>query len=290
MEITVPKVKYTPGEIEANFESLNRQMDEYLKKYTGIVYQDDQINLAKEDIKNLRSVRNAIDDRRKEIKRTYDEPLKQFESMVKEVTGKADKVISEIDTQIKVAEEKEDAVKKQRIQDYWNANGYSAVSLDRIWNERWLNHTYSDRQWQADLDVWKSKINGDTLTISNITDHAQNQFLMAAYMQSLDLGKCMAAWQDRVDAERRAEELRIAQEAEKKAAEAKRAEEAQLHSGAQEAPQASQQPAAKQESVPQPEMYFAEFRVEGTWDQMVALNNAIKSIGISMHVLKKGRM
>ena len=68
-----------------NFETLKAALAANLEKYRNTEYTEGALDLVKQDKKALRSLKKALDDRRKEIKNMWMEPYQQFEAQIKEL-------------------------------------------------------------------------------------------------------------------------------------------------------------------------------------------------------------
>ena len=79
-----------PKTIDFNFEELKGQLAESLALYTGLVVTEDGIKGAKEDRAKLNKLREALENKRKEVKRECMAPYTDFEAKVKELVGLID--------------------------------------------------------------------------------------------------------------------------------------------------------------------------------------------------------
>ena len=104
-----------PKTIDFNFEELKGQLAESLALYTGLVVTEDGIKGAKEDRAKLNKLREALENKRKEVKRECMAPYTDFEAKVKELVGLIDQPIAAIDAQLKEYEEKRRADKRAAI-------------------------------------------------------------------------------------------------------------------------------------------------------------------------------
>ena len=71
-------VKQQVGKINWNFEELKTALATEMKKYTGIVFDDDSIADAKKTVAYLRKLKDSVEERRKEVKK---ECLKPYDDM-----------------------------------------------------------------------------------------------------------------------------------------------------------------------------------------------------------------
>ena len=92
-----------PKTIDFNFEELKGQLAESLALYTGLVVTEDGIKGAKEDRAKLNKLREALENKRKEVKRECMAPYTDFEAKVKELVGLIDQPIAAIDAQLKLS-------------------------------------------------------------------------------------------------------------------------------------------------------------------------------------------
>ena len=92
-------------EIDWNYEELKIEIQGKANDYMNLVYTADQVKDAKKDRANLNKFVEALESKRKEIKKQITEPYSAFEKQEKELVGIVNKAISNIDTQIKGYEE-----------------------------------------------------------------------------------------------------------------------------------------------------------------------------------------
>jgi ClpP class serine protease len=132
--------------ITFNKAELMGEIKNRVAKYEGVKYGEEEIKEAKGDRATLNKFREAMEDRRKEIKAWWNEPYIRFEKDVKEVLELIDKPIKEIDEQIKGYEERKKEEKKVSIQGIYNASVgvyEELLPLSRILNMKWLKGVIS---------------------------------------------------------------------------------------------------------------------------------------------------
>ena len=209
------------GNLTANFDELKKSVTNAVARYKGLVYTDDQITEAKSDLAYLRAERKRIDDARKDVKKEFMKPYDSFESQVKETLAIYDDAISEISKQVKDAEEAEKARKKVAIEEWWLENGVKSVKgikLAQVWDERYLNKTYTEKKWQEDLSKKRDAIEQDLSTISFFEPEMMN-FVLPMYMRTLNLSDATTEYERFKENQRRTEEARIRAEEARKARE-----------------------------------------------------------------------
>ena len=93
-------------EIDWNYEELKIEIQGKANDYMNLVYTADQVKDAKKDRANLNKFVEALESKRKEIKKQITEPYSAFEKQEKELVGIVNKAIANIDTQINFATNK----------------------------------------------------------------------------------------------------------------------------------------------------------------------------------------
>lgn len=77
-------VDYQPVPIIINnLEGLQASIAQYVSRYSNLVITEDNVTDSKQVRAKLNKLKKALDDRRKEIKRNYNQPLREFETEVK---------------------------------------------------------------------------------------------------------------------------------------------------------------------------------------------------------------
>lgn len=203
--------------------------------------------------------------------------------MIGEVSGA-------IDAQIKAYEAEEAAKKKEAIEVYFGeCVGALApyVTLDSIWNARWLNKTYSMALIQEEIDRNIEIIGTSLQTIRSNCGEDADACIEEYIAKRYDLNAAMAKHQ-KLEAVRAAEQARRIAELKAKlnadaphtptpAAETPPAPRDDVHPvPAEPAPQAAPDPAIRDE----PPLVTMDFRVVCTRPQLMALGTYMKQHGI----------
>lgn len=97
--------EYQLPELSFNFEALRTDVEAKAKEYDGLAYTPERIAEVKADRAELNKLRTRIDDARKEVKKTYNEPLNKFEMQIKSILAPLDAVIGKMDALIKTEQE-----------------------------------------------------------------------------------------------------------------------------------------------------------------------------------------
>lgn len=267
--------------IEFNFDELKTELTERLEKYQNLTYTEDTIKDAKETRAGLNKFKEAIETRRKEIKNLCMKPYNDFEAKVKELTGLIDEPINAIDTQLKNFEETRKSAKQIDITDFYNSvieDLVQLVPLERIFNPKWLNATYKMATIQNEIVETIGKIKGDLNVITDLKlDQDAKTLVKDKYLQTLDFSLAMAE-------KTRLENLKKA---------FKERETIQEVEVVQEEPQPienEQETVAELENVVTLEtekIYYKEFFVRGTKNQILALRDFLIKNGIEYGGIKE---
>ena len=225
-----------PAEIQFNFEEIKLEISEKLKKFENLVYTDDQVKDAKSDRASLNKLKKALQDEKTRRKKEYLKPFEDFENKINEIIKLIDAPVSLIDKQVKEFEEKKKADKRIEIGAFWETTEHPEwMTLARIFDERWLNATYTMKQIQADITGWINRVNSELETLEQLDSFSFEA--IDVYKRSLDMNQAIAEGKRLADIQKRKEE------AERKKAEIeteKKWEEMQKASA--EAPQTSTAP------------------------------------------------
>ena len=267
-----------PKTIEFNFEELKGQLAESLALYTGLVVTEDGIKAAKEDRANLNKLREALEAKRKEVKRECMAPYTDFEAKVKELVGLIDRPIAAIDAQLKAFEEQRRADKRAAIQEIYEETVGELRTLlpfERIWQDSWYNTSVTMKKIREAIVAAEAKAASDLEVLATV----ESEFAEAVkikYLEHLDLNEALV---ERARLRERAERLRAYEEAQRTA----KAEEEAAPQPAEQAPDTTADTArterggeAQEETV-----YLLRFECQVTRDQAAVLSRWLKERNIS---------
>lgn len=181
-------------EIRWNKEELDAAVRKKIADYENVVYTEDSIKQAKTDRAELNKLSNAIDERRKEVKKIINAPYAIFESEVKDILALIQKPIATIDRQVKTFEDQQKEEKKKSIRAAYDEviGDLSAVlPFEKVFDSRYLNQTYKLNTAQAEVREKIEKVRTDLDTI----DGLESKYKINAkdvYIKTFDLSKALA--------------------------------------------------------------------------------------------------
>ena len=218
-------VKQQAAVVSANFEEIKTAITAQMDQYKGLVYNDDNIKDARNDVAALRKVAKALDAKRKEVKKTYMIPYDEFEKKTKEIISIINDTIDPIDQQIKLYEEEKRNKRKIAIENYFEekADGNQYVCLEEVFDSKWLsNMSTSMKSIKAAIDTYIDNVNKDIETIESF-DSEVTEKAIAKYLNTKQLSDAINIIQEH---ERiKAEIIKQEEEKRKKEEERKRHEE-----------------------------------------------------------------
>lgn len=221
MELRVNEVAI-PQEIKIlNFEELKTELEAKADYYGSLAYTDEQIKDAKADRAQLNKFKNTVNSERIKKEKEFMEPFNGFKSQVNELIAIVEKPIAVIDERIAAYNDEQKAQKKKAIEELFASIGFqSFVTLEKIFDPKWLNASVSMKSIEEQMRSRMYQIGDDVLTLHNLPEFGFEA--TEVYKQTLDINKAIK------EAQRMAEIAKAKTEAEakKKAAEeARKAEE-----------------------------------------------------------------
>ena len=265
-----------PKTIDFNFEELKGQLAESLALYTGLVVTEDGIKGAKEDRAKLNKLREALENKRKEVKRECMAPYTDFEAKVKELVGLIDQPIAAIDAQrAAILEIYEETVGELR----------ALLPFEKLWQDTWYNTSVTMKKVREAIVAAEDKAASDLEVLATV----ESEFAEAVkikYLEHLDLNEALmerSRLQERAKRLREYEAQRAAQAAnlaeEQREAEATRGAE-QTPDPAANAAQAGTWEPGGGEAVEET-IYRLRFECQVTRDQAAELSRWLKERNIS---------
>ena len=247
--------------IEFNYDDLQKWITDQVEKYQGIVYTDETIKKAKEDRAELNKFRERVDAARKDVKKRYLEPYNLFEGKVKNLLTLIEEPAAAIDRQVKAYEEQQKTDKKEQIAEYFTATAgdlLKLITLDKIFNQKWLNATVNIKSIQTEIDQILAKVKFDLQTIKELKSEWELT-LIDTYLNTLDIS---AALREKTRLEERKKELD------------------KPSYSLEDIKKEIEQPVIASEQPAEPKIYERKFWVRGTADELRALGNYMKEHGI----------
>lgn len=222
MELKVEEIK-SLAPIQFNYEDIKKWVTEKTKEYKSLVYTEETITSAKTDRATLNKVSDAINNEKKRIKNELLKPYVDFENKCKELIAIVDDASNTIDKQIKTFEEKEQNEKKEQIKAVFDAyigDYKDLIMFDLIFNQRWLNKTYTMKKIEEEINHLVVKTSDDIKVLEGqIKDEIILKQVQAFYFSHIADSDCLSSslkyGMNVIENNKKLEELKQQQEAKK---------------------------------------------------------------------------
>ena len=204
-----PEVRFTPGEISFDFAQLEEQITTWMGAYKDLEVTEENLKERKADVTTLRKIRTAMEDRRKEIKRDYDAPLKEYEEKVKKLTGIITEEIDRINDDVKAFDQKRIEEKQGHIKELYDQNvGEYAeyLPLEIIRSSKWDNKTCSDNEIISEIQTMVIKVRNDLMAIKALGSEIEDRLLSVYKATGNNLAEAIKKNSEYLEAKQLAEE------------------------------------------------------------------------------------
>ncbi len=254
--------------ITCNFEQVQKAIQDKLAQYKGAVFTEDSKTYAKKEVASLRAEKKSLQENMREAKKQYMVSWNDFEVQAKKLISLYDEPINLINGQVQAFEKKRIAEKKKLISEIYQSvpkKVQDYIPLARIYNSKWENATYREKDIQKDISEITEKILSDLATIQAMESEAVPKALKQ-YKSSLSLADAMAYISNY---ERQKQEI-LAHEQERK----RREEEARIRREERKKLQAEQKAKAALEAARQAELEKEEALRHAKEEQELAIERA----------------
>lgn len=173
------------GKLTSNAKEYKAAIEKELETFSIEKYLNNP-DAAKSDKAYLNKLKEEVADKRKKATSLWNSPLAEFETEMKTL----EKTINEASNQLKqivdqaVQKEKDD--KRAEIEEIWNTINYDVVTLDKVFNPKWLNKTCKIKEITEELVAIVDKIKTELQTLNSMDDEDKT-ILQSFYLDCLDL-------------------------------------------------------------------------------------------------------
>lgn len=279
MQIISPKPEQKFPVIKWNHEELKAEVAAAVKDYQNLVVTVESEKDCKDTRAKLNKLRTALETARKDMKKRVTEPLTLFEAQVREVEAPIDSAINNLDKQLAEIKTMRQEQKRQSIREaYEKCVAPEWLSLEQIWDEKWLNVSVSMDQVIKAIDEKISHINSNLSVIANLPEFAFEA--EEYYKRTLDFKMAIEKAKEAAEIQKR-----------KAAAEAAKTMQDNPRNGEQEQPVKTETQEVPEEGAKQPLngtetaepiKYTFRFEISVTADQAAALGMFCRNQGIEL--------
>lgn len=190
-------VNYNGEQYElVGFDELKVDLKNRLNKYNSLVVTENAIQDAKSDRANLNKLKKAINDEKIKLKK---EAFDTFENQCKDLVALIDEAVGNIDTQVKIFEQKAKDSKLMKLKDMWAGKEIAnIIEYEQVHNEKWLNASATEASIDKAMNEIVDKYNSDVNILSSfIQSDEEYKYGIELYNKSLDLSSVINKITDR---------------------------------------------------------------------------------------------
>lgn len=173
------------GKLTSNAKELAEKIRNELKKFTVDRYIGKPA-AAKADKALLTKVKDAISDKRKKVSAEWNKPLDAFLDEMRSLEKEVLECYGNLNDVVKQAENVEKENKRKEIEGYWHTLGITIIPLEKIFNPKWLNKTFTMNDVMKEVEAKVEKITGELATLRSMEDE-DSETLQSFYLETLDL-------------------------------------------------------------------------------------------------------
>ncbi len=268
--LETPVEQLIPKMLAWNNTELLAKVEETLKQYDGVKYDDSSINLAKKDRAQLNAFCKVLNDERVKIGKIYSSPYDKFKSEVDEVISRVKVVSERIATQVQAYELKKQEEKQNAIIEYYKevvGEFSGCIPYERVHQAKWLNVTTSMKSIKEEINAVLENARNAVIAIEALKSEDEST-LKAFYFRTLNLSAALM------------ENERLKQERAKIA-------ELKAKQQAQSIAQAEVKPAVAKTVEKKTNLQIVKFQVEGTVAQFKSLQQFLRENNIKYSAIKE---
>ena len=269
MELTLqPKLEdgqITVVDLDSQLEMARAE----LKKYNYVVTENNYKD-AKKDRSDLNKLVKQIADARKSFEDKAFSKWKPEKAKIMDFEKEVKAYSDELAKGMYVFDEQEKEEKRSQIYEAWDSlleqRDSEFYDLQPVFNEKWLNKSYSAKQIEEDLKSIYDKIKQDLMFLGTFlpTDEVEAEQVRSVYFEEYDLTK----------AKMKADSLKVLRER----VESQKEQQATITPKLQESPSISPKSDDMNVLKKSNNTNWAEFRVEGTIDDLKELTKALQEL------------
>lgn len=187
------KVDLQPAVLTYDFTKLKQEILAKIQNYAGVVYDEDQIGIAKKDKATLNRLAKEMNDERLRLEREFNEPFAKFKQDVKEVVDTIKDVSADIDSQVKEYEDRLKSEKLTLIKEWFakEMKHYKfQLPFEVLFDDRWLNKTVEKEDVLGDIQLKLVMIENELKTIKLLASEDE-EILIEDFFDHLDINRTL---------------------------------------------------------------------------------------------------
>lgn len=146
-ELQIKVLNTSPATVNFNYDQISTQLDALLDKYKGLVFTEETATECRKTVAELRKGQKSLDDFRKATKKKLTESVTEFENQCKKLYAKFNDVLDPLVEQVDEFEEQRKEEKRKKIQ----------LIIDELIEDQGLIEKFSNQLIIPDSYLTKSK-------------------------------------------------------------------------------------------------------------------------------------
>jgi len=186
-EISLIEKESTTGKLVTNIDELEVFVAEKLIEYTPENYKGDA-DAAKKDRAIINTSITVVSSCRKDIvKRAMEKyGIEDLETRCMKLEKSMKKIADILGETVKEKEQAEKDVRRAQIKQFWECQNFNLVTLEKIFDDRWLNKTAKTKDIYAEIEKKIADIYSGVKTIEAFGVDVDT--LKPLYLETLDIG------------------------------------------------------------------------------------------------------
>ncbi len=189
MEMNLQIIETPKGEVKTNLAELRTFVAEKLTEYDPEKYTGD-VASAKKARAELNKSAGYVKDGRKQLEDYMRDPFSLTLDGLKEIEQDIKSVSANIDLIVKTKEQEEKDEKKSLIEAYWASTQFDLFSLDKVFDQKWLNKGTSIKAIKEEMTATQEKALSELQIIERLPEDVDT--LKALYLQNLNISDTLA--------------------------------------------------------------------------------------------------
>lgn len=212
-ELKIVKQQLPVLEIK-DYELIKTEVESDVALYENYTVTEETLEKDTKTRAELNNKAKSFNQRRLDIQKELTKPIDEFKNKVDYLVNMYKKASESLDVQIKNFEQKTKDDKKKEIEILFNNNIKelkSIITLDLIFDEKWLNKTTKLDTVEKEIQTKFNKIKEDMIAITNLKSKHELA-LNSLYLKTFDLGQVIVENNRLNELESKVEKVEVAKE------------------------------------------------------------------------------
>lgn len=184
---SVPVAITQPGTVACDFSVFEKQIEKRAEECKLMVLDDDNYRFIADTKAGINKSITLLKNYSNNLKKEYLKPFTSYEANVKKCIAKMEEAKLALQQQIEEFDDKVDKEKAEGIKETFKKlceeNGFKYVNIEQIWNPKWTNKTYKQKDILKDINNSIESINK---AIDVLCEYDDKELLIAEFFEKLN--------------------------------------------------------------------------------------------------------